>query len=375
MGGAQGVRDLLRRQVPGLAWRDQRLTQRAEQVAELRGRLQEAERALAEARAGLPTGPGGTLPGPVSPPSFRRHMHDLRRGVAELAVLDPGATHPLRQVPRKLRNHRLAASHGVAVPQILAVWDGPDHLDLSGLPDEFVIKSDTGAGGRGVMPLQRLGPDSYRVVGEDTALTGAHVEQRCRTSTPGDIPVFAEGMLRRPGVEGLPDDIKIYAFYGEVGQVLLRRMGRHGDLRQARYRFLDGHGEDLGPDASATHRIDSSIPAPGRLDIYLDIARHLSLAMGLPFVRVDLYETAAGPVFGELTRGPGGPQRYRADHDEAMGLLWDRAQYRLDLDVVAGRPLANLHGEHPAVDRYPHGHPTAAVSWPAVTSPCSWCRR
>lgn len=224
------------------------------------------------------------------------------------------------------------------------------------------------------MPLSRLGSDTFRVVGEDEVLTGSEVVRRYRAVAAADVPVFAEAMLRRPGVDGLPDDIKIYAFYGEIGQVLLRRMGRHADLREARYRFLDGRGVDLGPDASQTHRIDPSIPAPAQLEVYLDIARHLSLAMGLPFIRVDLYETADGPVFGELTRGPGGPQRYRQDHDEAMGLMWERAQYRLDADVVAGRPLANLHGEHPAADLYPPGHATAAASWPVVVAPCEGCR-
>lgn len=373
---ADGLRGRLRRAVPGIAWRDDRLAERGRQVAELRTRLAEAEaRAASSAR-----GPGGTLPGRSTPPSFRRHVHDLRRGVEELRTIDPAATHPLLQVARKLRNHRLAASHGAPVPEVLAVWDGPDQIDLDGLPDEFVLKSDGGAGGHGVLPLRREGPDRYRVVGgdrEDARVYGRDgIVERYRTSRRVEGPFFAEALLRRPGVEGLPDDIKVYAFYGEVGQVLLRRMGRHADLRQARYRFLDGEGADLGPDASASYRIDGSIPPPEDLPAYLDLARHLSRAMALPFVRVDLYETADGPVFGELTRGPGGSQLYREDHDARMGLLWERAHYRLDVDVVAGRPMANLHGELPATDLYPPGHPSDAASWPVVTAPCDrWCRR
>ncbi|WP_162803001.1 ATP-grasp fold amidoligase family protein [Ornithinimicrobium avium] len=374
------ARAALRRAVPGIAWRDERLAERAAQVEELRRRLRQVEQQLARQQEPRRD---ATRPGRSTAPSFRQHVHELRRGVEELRALDPGAGHPLLQVARKLRNHRLAASHGVPVPEVLSVWRAADQIDLSGLPDEFVLKSDGGAGGHGVLPLRRVAPDRYRLVGgggdraeEDDApdLSGADVVEHYRTASRVEGPFFAEAMLVRPGVEGLPDDIKVYAFYGEVGQVLLRRMDVHADLSKARYRFLGGDGADLGPDASTTHRIDPSIPAPDDLETYLDLARHLSRAMALPFVRVDLYETAAGPVLGELTRGPGGAQLYRKDHDAAMGLRWERAQYRLDLDVLAGRPLANLHGEHPAVDHYPQGHPSQAAGWPVVTAPCArWC--
>src|SRR5690606_30208926 len=144
-----------------------------------------------------------------------------------------------------------------------------------------------------VLPLSRVGRDGYRMVGGDPdgalVLTMAQVVERFGAGRRVEGPFFAEGMLARPGVEGLPDDIKIYSFYGEVGQVLLRRMSGHADLTQARYRFLAGDGTDLGTNASLTHRIDASIPPPSNIDAYLEIARHLSRAMGLPFVRVDLY--------------------------------------------------------------------------------------
>jgi hypothetical protein len=383
--GSEGLRGSLRRRVPGIAWRDELLAARAEEVSALRRELRAAQRRLvalekpeasASPRSSRPQ--AGATPERTSTPSFRRRIHDLRRGVEDLRALDPEAAHPLLQVARKLRNHRLAASHGVRTPRVLAVWEGADQLDLDGLPDEFVLKSDGGAGGRGVLPLRRLGPDSFGPVGggPEDVLTREQIVGRYRAARSVEGPVFAEELLRRPGREGLPDDIKIYTFYGKVGQVLLRRMPVHADLRAARYRFLDGTGEDLGPRASLTHRIDPAILPPEQLETYLDVARHLSRAMALPFVRVDLYETGDGPVFGELTRGPGGPQRYRPDHDEAMGLMWEQAQRRLDLDVVAGRPLANLHGNRPTTSLYPVGHPSVAARWPVVTAPCEqWCLR
>jgi len=266
--------------------------------------------------------------------------------------MDPERNHPLRRIPRKLRNYSLAASHGVPIPTVYDVWADLADVDLSALPATFVIKSDRGAGARGVLPLRRRAHDTFQVVGGDDVLTQEEVRVRLQDRSVGP-PFFAEEILVQPGTRDLPEDVKIYMFYGQVGHIMLRRMPRHGSMKHARFRFLTEDGVDLGDDIAPDRMIDASIQPPDPLDTYLDIARHLSRAVALPFVRVDVYDTTRGPVFGELTRGPGGRQGFRADHDLVLGEMWDRAQLRLDLDLVAGRPMRNLIGENPYPDLYP----------------------
>jgi len=313
----------------------------------------------------------------VPPASFYRRLGDLRRGTTELRKLESHLRHPLARIPRKLRNYRLAASHGVSVPRVLAVWAEAEQIALDDMPETFVLKSDQGAGGRGVLPLRRTGRDEFAEVAGTHTLSHEEVVEKLRHPSLAP-PYFAEELLVEPGGGELPEDVKLYMFYGEVGQVMLRRMRTHADLGQARFRYMDQHGRDLG-DVASGRPFDNTIATPERLGDYLDLARHLSRAIALPFVRVDLYETSSGPVFGELTRGPGGRQRYRPDHDRMLGELWDRAQYRLDLDVTDGRPLRNLHGEHPAASLYPDvpGAPWAepAGSEQFVPVPCrAWCQ-
>lgn len=316
----------------------------------------------------------------TSPPSFRRNLLELRRNVETLRPLDPQVVHPVLQIPRKLRNYRLAASHGIAVPQILAVWAREADIDLSGMPEEFVLKSDLGAGGKGVFPLRRVEEDRYAVIGGDEVLSTAQLRERfaSRKSTSG--PFFVEAFLRQrvPGEE-IPDDVKVYAHYGEVSQVMVRQMPVHANLDHARYRYVDAEGRDLGEDIMPGARIDSSLPLPEPLEDFVAVAQHLSRAMAVPFIRVDIYDTVDGPVLGELTRAPGGRQRYRLDHDRAMGQAWDEARARLDLDVIAGRPLRNLHGLHPSPNYYPEGHRSRQADpggWEVVTADCAqWCLR
>ncbi|HKJ10870.1 MAG TPA: ATP-grasp fold amidoligase family protein [Ornithinimicrobium sp.] len=300
--------------------------------------------------------PVDVLPhGQASPPSFRRRLHDLNRGPRELKRLDPQGRHPLRQIPFKLRNYRLASSHGVPVPEVLRVWATLDGLDLTEAPETFVLKADRGAASRGVLPLRRVDHDAYRVVGERQVMTQEQVRAHLRQPKVKG-PFFIEPLLAPPQGDSLPQDIKLYMFYGELGHVMLRRMARHGDMRRARYRFLDEDGADLGDDVAPGNHIDPTIEPPQAFADYVAIARHLSRAVALPFIRVDLLETDQGPVFGELTRAPGGRQWFRDDHDLHLGRLWDQAQCRMELDLADGRPFRNLRGEHPSPPLYPAGH-------------------
>jgi len=347
--------------------------ERAVETEELRSRLAAAEQKLAETQASVHHATAAHAP----VPHFRRRLHDMGRDVRYLARVDPEAAHPLLRIRRKLRNYRLAASHGVPIPEVVAVWGELGSLDLRGMPERFVIKSDSGSTGRGVLPLRRRDDGRFQMVGGEHVFSHEDVVQFFRDPSLGG-PYFAEELLVQPQGGELPDDIKFYMFYGEVGHVMLRRMPVHADLRRSRVRLLDGDGADLGEDIVPNRRVDSTIEPPDCLAEYIEIARHLSRAVALPFVRVDVYETTHGPMFGELTRGPGGKQLFREDHDRHLARLWGQAQRRLDLDVIAGRPLDHLRGEHRAPDLYPAGHAPPGVrpgeEDPSPRMPCeTWC--
>src|SRR5699024_3450847 len=117
-------------------------------------------------------------------------------------------------------------------------------------------------------------------------------------------PYFAEEFLRDSAAgSAVPIDVKVYAFYGEIGQVLLRRVSKHGLANSVSWRYLRADGTDLG-DIAYERMTSTDVPVPGDFDDLLDVAALLSKAVALPFVRVDLYSTQRGVVFGELTANP-----------------------------------------------------------------------
>lgn len=389
--GAHTVADTLRSRIagrlPGIAWRDARLAERADQVAQLRSEVAAAE-AMAQRRAdelaeelrrtksALKKANQALALADTKHPSFRRDLTNLRRTLTDLRTVDPDQHHPQRHIPFKLRNYRLAASHGVPTPTVYRSWASIADIDLAGLPDTFVLKSDGGAGGHGVLPLRRTGDDAYELLDGTQTFTEQGVRDRFAAVGTLSPPFFAEETLVQPGGGAIPDDVKIYAAYGNIMHTLLRRMPEHANLGTARYRYLDADAQDLG-NVAPGQSIDPDIPHPEGLAEMMGYAVHLSRAAGISFVRVDLYATDRGPVLGEITRVPGGAQRYIAEHDERLGKIWETGRWELDLDLVAGRPFGVLHGTYPAPNLYPEGHISTREdpgSWAIQVVPCEqWC--
>lgn len=229
-----------------------------------------------------------------------------------------------------------------------------------------------------MLPLVRTGTDTYRVVGTLRALTTGEIKEHFSGRSSLGGPYFVEELLRQEGLGGaLPDDVKVYTFYGHVGHVLLRRPTEHGRIATMNYRYVAEDGTDLGPNIAPRQRINPSIPLPANFERITAIARHLSSAVPLPFIRVDVYDTVDGPVLGELTRTPGGRQFYREDHDALLGSLWDEARIRVEVDIQAGRPPFTLHGLVPATNPYlpdHFSHRADPDGWVVHRTACDhWC--
>lgn len=319
--------------------RDTLVSERIAAEARLAAVRDEAEARVREARIG---------------PSFGSHLRSDRRVFDHARLTAKSADEDPTRVPRvslmgKLKAYCLAESHGVSVPEVLAVWDDLDAIEWDGLPDTFVLKSAGGFSSHGVYPLRRV-PGGFQVVGDPRLRTPEDITAALRRNAERRRvrgPYFAEVLLEQRDEPGhLPTDHKLYAFYGTVGHVLLRRMAQHGNTRTAHWQYLDRDGVDLG-DVAEGRTVDPGLPKPPKLAEFVDIAERLSRAVPTPMIRVDLYDTTQGVQFGEFTVMPGGQQTYREDHDRTLGELWEQAAGRLQHDLANGRPYALLHGEHP----------------------------
>lgn len=374
-----GLRRWAKAQVPAIARRDAKLEQQRKRLAQLERELERVRASRDKARQQADQWAAKMAAAKLEErrPSFRREILDMRRRPGFAHAVDPGRWLPRLQIPFKLRNYRLAASHGIAVPAVYGSWSSLDEIDLSALPDTFVLKSDGGASAAGVFPLKRVDPNRYEWLANGTSVGGDEIielmRSRGRLARP---PYFAEELLQGEAAELLPDDVKVYSFYGEIGHVLLRRVEPQDGASRVSSRYVDSGGRTLDLPV-ADREIDPDIPTPAQLPTMVEVARHLSRAVGLPFCRVDLYEVDQGVVLGEITAVPGGRQQYGPEHDEHLGRLYADARERLELDILLGRPPGVLHGAVEVGNPYPAAHRSQSEdpgSWGPRSAPCDqWC--
>lgn len=304
--------------------------------------------------------------------ALRQHVRVIR---AQRAANRP-AKHPAIQLRYKLYIYELAMSHGIPVPEVYNVWPHTASIDLTSLPDEFVLKADGGSNGRSVLPLQRVGHDHYRRIGTDKIYTSRELRKFLDAlGRQALAPYFAEELLRSVDGRSIPDDVKVYMFHGVMGQALLRSGSQHVNRSVLPARFVDASGNDFGP-VPVGRPYDPDIPLPQQLGALIEVARHASRAVGLPFCRVDLYETTRGPVLGEITAAPSsGKEKFTPEHDAQLGRLWIDATVRLEEDLHNGRPPGVIFGESLPAHHYPESDdPASARNFTRFTRAChEWC--
>lgn len=306
------------RRLPALAWRDETIR-----------RLKEEREKI-----GKPE---------VDVPSFFRLAYADRRIHAHMA--DRNFPDRGNLVARKLKGYSFAQSHGVRIPAIYGIWDDPEKIAWDDLPDGVVIKTHTGAWSRGVIPLRRQA-GGWSMVTKSEPIEPGEVADRLRGLTEKGLvsgPYFAEELLGGGRGNALPADTRVFAFYGEVGLVNVRKPSDHGNAGgTAARRFLpDGTPGPTHPNH------DDTITLPKIFDELVAVGRRLSLSVPRPFVRIDLYDIDGEVVFGELTPRPGGSQDLGSETDERLGELWERAQARLLNDVIDGAGYGMRFGPGP----------------------------
>ncbi len=181
---------------------------------------------------------------------------------------------------------------------LLAVFESADHVDFAKLPSKFILKGSHGSG----MNVICLDKQSFD---EDSALlklkkwTAQNYYDSGREWVYKDIQprIVCERLIEWGGEGDLPD-YKFFCFGGEplYIQVDIDRFSDHS-------RNMYDVGWNLQPFELHYPRAKRSIPRPENLSLMVDLAKKLSA--GIPFVRVDFYDTGTHVYFGEMTFYPG----------------------------------------------------------------------
>lgn len=197
------------------------------------------------------------------------------------------------------------------VVKSLAAWGSADDIDVSGLPEKFVLKTNHDCGG----VLICTDKDCFDLDGAKNFFR-RHLKQNyfygCREWPYKNVEpvVFAEEFLESEGGnvhdeddtwEGI-DEFDFFCFGGEPRLVSYC----HGDKNDSEKRYNDFYdtGWNMLPLTMGYASSEEAIPAPKQLGKMLELSRKLS--EGVPFLRVDLFICRGRVLVGELTFYPWG---------------------------------------------------------------------
>ena len=207
---------------------------------------------------------------------------------------------------------------GVRVPALY--WSGrrPGTLPMETLPDYFVIRPIWGTSTRGTHVFAR-----DRDLLDGTPFTKATLRTHLVRSAGRVVrfPIMAEEFVKpEVGHYELPTEYKCYMFGAMLAGIhVAKRLSRD----EARIAFYTADWK-LFDDPMHTHYPSGARFDPPRcLRELVECARTLGRAYGT-FVRVDLYATDKGCVFGEFSSIPADGREFTPFADRYLGEQWAR---------------------------------------------------
>lgn len=214
-------------------------------------------------------------------------------------------------------------SLGHAVPEVYGHYPSLDDIpELDALPRAFVLKPTTGWSRAGVF-LMRDGVDLLR----KRSFTRDEIIRTARSFNGSGMAgikgswVAEELLFNFDTPDQAARDYKFFCFGPKVAMIQInQRTGREEPFY--RHWVRDADWKPVGFRIRWDYILDRSpLPRPPCLDEMLRIVSDVGGRLNI-FVRIDMYATSRGPVFGEFTAYPHSGEDYTPKADAWLGSFW-----------------------------------------------------
>lgn len=185
---------------------------------------------------------------------------------------------------------------------LYGVWESPEQVEFSLLPDSFVLKSNNGAGSVLIVKdKSKLNLNEVRTTMKEWMKSEFGIAEVEPHYSKINKKIIAEGLLESPdfGLSSSIVDYKIWCFNGTVFGTWCC-YNRTGFSADTEWHDLDWNYKPEWSVFTDHYRNGKGmIPKPQNYEKMLEIASTLS--KGFPEVRVDLYNVNGKIYFGEMT--------------------------------------------------------------------------
>ena len=229
---------------------------------------------------------------------------------------------PVKFIAEKLAGREYAMAQGVKVPELYYTCDRIEKLpDFNQFPENFVIKPSRGWSAQNVFAL-RSGLNLL----DEKMWSREEIVDFIMPQPMNDKPktkIIVEEFLQSwDGDYRIPLDYKFHMFGDQISFISIVERNSNVNTKNNRYWFVDGDWKPLAGQVMKTQVHDEEpLVIPDCADELVSTAKLLGKSVGV-FMRIDLYATTRGAVFGEFTPQPHGGRGFTEWSDEWLGSLW-----------------------------------------------------
>jgi len=269
--------------------------------------------------------------------SFR---NKVREAIYKRRILLKNNIHDvIFSLDKKSVAYPFVSNSGIKTPKIFIKDTKLENISLNNNWGSFVLKPEQSHSSLGVSLIyfdeinnKHINVLNNEDISLDEVLISAHKEMT--DNKISDKWMLEELLLSDDGKINAIDDWKFYTFYGEIGLIMQKHKCLNGDIQ---YKFYDKDLNIVKNTGKYIGKINNDLPIALHIDSMIKDAKLLSSLIPREFMRVDLFSTNKGVVFGEFTPFPGGFSMFWKSWNEQLGQLWLDAEARLEIDIRNGK--------------------------------------
>jgi hypothetical protein len=233
--------------------------------------------------------------------------------------------HPHKNLAGKLEGPAFVTRCGYKVPELYHTGDTADSLPaFDELPSMFVIKPSRGWSAKNI----------YVMVNGVNQLDGEPycrkqivelLQQNTSLDTDKSMKILVEEYLVNwnGDVGKAPYDFKFHNFGERIAFCHIIERNSNKDASLNRHWYVDEDFNSIGKKVITTQRPEEHLcEKPECWEELVDMAKGLGGELGI-FMRIDLYATTRGAVFGEFTPQPQGGKGFMPEIDAWLGEMWE----------------------------------------------------
>jgi len=232
----------------------------------------------------------------------------------------------------KLEGRSFMKDNGFKVPEEIGLYSNIDEIpEFSKLPSRFVLKPSSGYSAKNVFVMS----DGVNLLDGKTYDRNSIMEAIRRSYEGRGFRgkfLVEELLVNWDRKDGIPLDYKFYTFGDRIAFIHVIERNSGIDIKANRHWFMKEDWSDLGIKIQKSQELQTEpLPKPDCYDELIHTVRTVGRMLNM-FMRIDMYATTRGAVFGEFTPTPHGGKGYTKEADRWLGSLWQGVEGASKLD-------------------------------------------